>query len=136
MVTFKGTVSTRSSVAFDLDGDGDLDLVTLEWNYHPQILLSNLNEKRSIHFLKIKLLGTKSNRDGLGALVKVYAGKNIYTQYSDGKSGYLAQSILPLYFGLGEASQVEKVEVLWPSGLKQTLNQHLEINKLLTIQEN
>lgn len=135
LVTFPGTVSTRSSAIFDLDDDGDLDIVSLEWNYHPQVLLSNLSEKRTIHFLKIKLLGTRSNRDGLGALVKVYAGNNIYTQYSDGKSGYLAQSILPLYFGLGEASQVEKVEVLWPSGLRQTLTQHLEINKLLTIQE-
>ena len=136
VITFKGTVSTRSSAIFDLDEDGDLDLVTLEWNYHPQVLLSNLSEKKAIHYLKIKLVGTKSNRDGLGAFVKVHAGGKTYTQFADGKSGYLAQSVIPFYFGLGESTQVEKVEVRWPSGLKQTVTQGLGLNKLLTIREN
>ncbi len=135
LVNFKGTVSTRSSVSFDLDEDGDLDLVTLEWNYHPQVLLSNLSAKKAIRYLKIKLVGTRTNRDGTGAFVKVHAGGKIYTQYADGKSGYLAQSVMPLYFGLGEATQVEKVEVLWPSSLTQTITQGVELNKLLTIRE-
>lgn len=135
LVSFKGTVSTRSSVSFDLDDDGDLDLVTLEWNYHPQVLLSNLSAKKAVRYLKIKLVGTKSNRDGTGALVKVHAGGKTYTQYADGKSGYLAQSVMPFYFGLGEASQVETIEVLWPTGRKQTVTQGLELNRLLTIRE-
>lgn len=134
-VTFKGTVSTRSSAILDLDEDGDLDLVTLEWNYHPQVLLSNLSAKKAIHFLKIKLVGTRSNRDGIGALVKVQAGGKIYTQWADGKSGYLAQSVMPFYFGLGDATQVEKIEVRWPSGQKQTVIQGLVTNQLLTIRE-
>jgi hypothetical protein len=135
LVAFKGTVSTRSSVILDLDDDGDLDLVTLEWNYHPQVLLSNLSAKKAIHFLKVKLVGTKSNRDGIGATVKVNAGGKTYTQYADGKSGYFAQSVLPLYFGLGEATAVERIEVFWPSGAKQTVTQGLGLNKLLTIRE-
>jgi hypothetical protein len=134
-VTFPGTVSTRSSVIFDIDDDGDLDIVTLEWNYRPQVLLSTLSEKKAIHFLKVKLVGTKSNRDGLGALVKVHAAGKIYTQYFDGNSGYFSQSLLPLYFGLGGATQVDKIEVFWPSGQKQTLTQGVELNKLLTIRE-
>jgi hypothetical protein len=68
--------------------------------------------------------------------MKVYAGNKTYTQYADGKSGYLAQSVLPFYFGLGETTQVEKVEVLWPSGVKQTVTETLGVNKLLTIREN
>ena len=135
LVTFKGTVSTRSSAVFDLDEDGDLDIVTLEWNYHPQVLLNDLSGRKTIHYLKIKLVGIKSNRDGLGALVNVHAGAKTYTQYCDGKSGYLAQSVLPLYFGLGGATRVEKIEVAWPSGLKQTVTQGLGLNKLLTIRE-
>ncbi len=134
-VTFKGTVSTRSSVIFDLDDDGDLDLVTLEWNYHPQVLLSNLSAKQPISFLKLKLVGTQTNRDGLGAFVKVHAGGKTFTQYADGKSGYLAQSVMPFYFGLGEASEVEKVEVRWPTGRTQTVTQGLGRNQLLTIRE-
>jgi enediyne biosynthesis protein E4 len=134
-VTFKGTVSTRSSVIFDLDDDGDLDIVTLEWNYHPQVLLNLLSGKKTIKFLKIKLVGTKSNRDGLGALVKVHAGGKTYSQYADGNSGYFSQSALPFYFGLGEAPRVDKIEVRWPSGLKQNVVEGLELNKLLTIRE-
>jgi len=135
VVTFKGTVSTRSSAILDLDNDGDLDLVTLEWNYHPQVLLSNLSEKKSIHFMQVKLVGSTSNRDGLGTFVKVHAAGRTYTQYADGKSGYLAQSAMPLYFGLGDATKVEKVEVTWPSGLKQILTEGLPVNQTVTIRE-
>ncbi len=134
-VPFKGTVSTRSSVAFDVDGDGDLDLVTLEWNYRPQILLSTLSDKKAIHYAKINLVGTKSNRQGLGALVTVHAGGKTYTQYADGKSGYLAQSVLPLYFGLGDAARIDRIEVRWPSGIRQSFVEGLESNRLLTLRE-
>lgn len=54
------------------------------------------------------LEGTGSNRNGLGATVRVRAGGQTYTKYNDGKSGYLAQSVLLLYFGLGDAEKVDK----------------------------
>ena len=134
-VPFPGPISTRSSVIFDFDEDGDLDIITNEFNSDPQILVSNLSEKRRLSFLKIKLVGRKSNRDGLGATVRTVAGGHNYTQYHDGKSGYLSQSSLPLYFGLGEAREVTRVEVDWPSGKKQVLTEALPINALLTIRE-
>ena len=59
----------------------------------------------------------------------------MYTKYNDGKSGYLSQSVLPLYFGLGDATSVERVEVLWPSGKKCELSRDIAINKTLTISE-
>ncbi len=130
-----GTLSTRSSAITDLDNDGDLDIVTNEFNDHPQILLSNLTEKQPVRFLKIKLIGTTSNRDGLGATVKVSAGGKISTQYHDGKSGYLSQSALPLYFGLGDAAKVDSVEVLWPSGKRQRHTKNIPINKSLILRE-
>jgi hypothetical protein len=130
-----GSTSSRSSAAFDLDDDGDLDLVTNDFNDHPRVLISNLSEKRQIHFLKIKLVGTVSNRDGLGATVKVYCGPRTYTRFHDGKSGYLSQSSLPLYFGLGDATRIDRIEVLWPSGRKQTLVEGIRLNSLLTITE-
>ncbi len=134
-VAIMGTLSSRSSAIFDLDGDGDLDIVTNDLNDRPQILVSNLMDKKPVHFLRIKLVGTKSNRDGLGATVKVRAGGRVLTQFNDGKSGYLSQSALPLYFGLGEAATVEAVDVLWPSGKRQSIVSEIPVNRLLRITE-
>ena len=131
----RGVLSSRSSVMADLDDDGDLDIVVGEFNARPQILINNLSDKKAIHYLKIKLVGTVSNRDGLGATVRVKAGAKIYTQYNDGKSGYLSQSSLPLYFGLGEASKVDGLEVSWPSGIKQIVNSNIGINQQIQIEE-
>jgi hypothetical protein len=80
-------------------------------------------------------VGTISNRDGLGATVRVKAGEKTYTQYHNGKSGYLSQSSLPLYFGLGEASKVDGIEITWPSGTKQIVKSGLEINRQIEIKE-
>jgi hypothetical protein len=135
LVSVIGTLSSRSAVAFDLDDDGDLDLVTMEWNDHPQVLISNLSDRKPIHFLKLKLIGTASNRDGLGTLVKVHCGPKTYSRYHDGKSGHLSQSSMPLYFGLDEATRVDRIEVLWASGKKQTLTEKIPINTVLTITE-
>jgi hypothetical protein len=120
-VTVMATLGSRSSVILDLEGDGDLDVVTNELNSPPQVLLSDLSERRPVRHLEIELRGTRSNRDGLGALVRVYAGGRVLTFQEDGKSGYLAQSSLPLYVGLGEAAAAEKIEVLWPSGTEQVV---------------
>ena len=135
-VSVTGTTSSRGSVAFDLDDDGDLDLVTNEWNDRPQVLISNLAATRPVHFLKVKLVGSVSNRDALGTTVKVRSGGKTYTKYHDGKSGYLAQSSSPLYFGLDDATRIDGIDVLWPSGKKQTLTEGIPVNALLTITEN
>jgi len=134
-VLVEGTASSRSAVVVDIDEDGDLDIITNEINDHPQILISNLSAHRKIHFLKVKLRGTKSNRDGLGALVKLTAGGMTQTQQHDGKSGYLSQSSMPLYFGLGDAPTIDRLEVGWPSGKKQLLEKDLRMNSLILVTE-
>lgn len=134
-VSVLGSLSTRSSVLLDLDEDGDLDIVAHEMIGRPQILVSDLSARKPIHFLKIKLTGTISNREGLGATVKVHGGSKTFTRYHDGKSGYLAQSSMPLYFGLGETDKAERIEVIWPSGRKQTLTENIPANTLLEIVE-
>ena len=120
---------------FDLENDGDLDIVTLDMNDRVQILVSDLTARKAIHWLKIKLVGSKSNRDGIGAAVKVTADGKTYGQTHDGKSGYFAQSSMPLYFGLGNAKAATRVEVRWPSGAQQTIENNIPRNSLLTIQE-
>jgi len=121
-VKLMSALGSRSSVIFDLDGDGDLDIVTNDFNSEPMVLISNLAQKRpGLRYLKVRLRGTASNRDGLGARVQVKAGGQTLTQWNDGKSGYLSQSSMPLYFGLGDAQKIDAVEVTWPSGKRQTV---------------
>jgi enediyne biosynthesis protein E4 len=134
-ITVMGALGTRSAAILDLDNDGDLDIVTNDFNSEPQILISNLAEKKRIHWLKVKLTGTASNRDGLGATVRVIAARRPLFKYHDGKSGYLSQSSLPLYFGLADAQKIDRVEVDWPSGKKQVVTQNLPIDQLLQITE-
>ncbi len=129
-----GARASRSAVIFDVDGDGDLDIVTNEFNASPMVLISNLTEKTRVHYLAVKLIGTTSNRDGLGAIVKVTAAGSTYTKVFDGDSGYLSHSLYPLYFGLGAAERVDRIEVQWPSGKKQTV-QAAKINSTIEVRE-
>ncbi len=131
------TLGSRASALFDLDRDGDLDIVTSDFNSEPQVFISDLAERKpGLRWLEVELRGTRSNRDGLGALVKVTAGGKTQTRQQDGKSGYLSQSVMPLYFGLGDAAAVEKVEVVWPSGEKQTVpGSQVKVNSTLEVVE-
>jgi hypothetical protein len=133
-ITVLGTLSTRSAVIFDLDKDGDLDIVTNEFNAAPQVFVSDLARKKHVRFLQVALSGGASNRDGLGATVRVRAGATTYSKYNDGKSGYLSQSALPLYFGLG-AERADRVEVLWPSGRQSRIERDIPENGTLRVQE-
>jgi hypothetical protein len=129
------TLGSRSSVIFDLDQDGDLDLITNDFNSEPQVLVSDLAQRHAIHWVKIALTGTASNRNGLGATVRVTAGGRTLAQWQDGKSGYLSQSVLPLYFGLGDATTIARVDVDWPSGRKQSVTSGLKVNSTLRLTE-
>jgi hypothetical protein len=128
-------LGSRSSVIFDLDHDGDLDIVTNDFNSAPQVLISNLAQLKQIHWLQVALIGTVSNRNGLGASVRVSAGGRVLRQWNDGKSGYLSQSVLPLYFGLDDATAIDRVEVDWPSGRKQVVTTGLRVNSTLRVTE-
>lgn len=134
-VTVMAPLGSRSSLLADLDGDGDLDIVTNDFNSRPQFLISDLAQRRKINWIAVKLVGAASNRDGLGATVRVQTSAGTYTKYNDGKSGYLSQSSLPLYFGLGGVSSVEKIEVSWPSGRKQTVTTGLAANRAIILRE-
>ena len=126
---------TRSAVIFDVDGDGDLDIVTNEFNTVPMVLVSNLTERRRVRYVTVKLTGTTSNRDGLGAVVKVTAGGSTYTKVADGNSGYLSHSVHPLYFGLGNADAAQRIEVRWPSGKTQTIQAPIKMNSRIDVRE-
>jgi enediyne biosynthesis protein E4 len=98
----------------DFDRDGDLDLL-LTTNNGPAYLYRNdlLNGNRSIRF---RLVGTKSNRDGIGAMVRVFAGSLTVERMVKGGSSYLSQSELPVTFGLERRDHIDHVVIDWPSG--------------------
>ena len=98
----------------DFDRDGDLDLL-LTTNNGPAYLYRNdvQNGNRSI---RLRLVGTKSNRDAIGAAVRVIAGGTTQTRMVKGGSSYLSQSELPLTFGIGKRDRIERVVVDWPNG--------------------
>ena len=131
-----GALASRSAVAFDLDDDGDLDVITNDFGSEPMVLISDLAQvKPDLHYLKVALVGSESNRGGLGAVVVVKAESRSYIQTHHGKSGYLSQSLAPLYFGLGPSAVVEAIEVRWPSGRVQTVRGPIRANTRVEIRE-
>jgi len=96
-------------------------------------LLHNVSTNAG-HWIEINLVGTKSNRDGIGARVEVYAAGKRQTAERVTGSGYLSQNDERLHFGLGAATTIDKLIVHWPSGTEQTLEK-LSVDKVLTVQE-
>ncbi len=104
----------RGLAVGDFDRDGDLD-VLMTTNNGPAYLFRNdqTEGNRSIRF---KLIGTKSNRDGIGARIKLFSGGVMQTRMIRSGSSYLSQSEMPATFGLGKLDKIERVVIDWPSG--------------------
>jgi enediyne biosynthesis protein E4 len=104
----------RGAAYADYDGDGDLDILVSQ-NQGPALLLRN-DTPRQAHSLRVHLRGTQSNRDGIGAEVRVHRGDQVLRQMVRTGRSYYSQNELPLTFGLGQATRVARVEIFWPSG--------------------
>lgn len=130
--------AARGCAFGDFDNDGDLDVVVNVVNGMPQLL--RCDSTSGNNFIKIKLIGTKSNRSAIGTRVicsAVFPGESKpHTQIDEVRSGgsYLSQSDLRLHFGLGKAEKVDSIEIRWPSGQNETIKD-ASVNVLLTIKE-
>ena len=82
----------------------------------------------------MRTIGTHSNRDGIGARIRVVAGDLYQVEEVRSGSSYLSQNALRVHFGLGTRTRVDRVEIRWPSGIKQVL-EDVAANQFLTIQE-
>jgi enediyne biosynthesis protein E4 len=109
----------RGAAFGDFDGDGDPDVV-ITTNGGPAFLYRS-DVRNGNRVIRFTLHGTKSNRDAIGAKVRVFAGQHTYRKMVKTGSSYLSQSELPLSFGLGPQTSVDRVEIEWPSGAKTTL---------------
>jgi len=126
------TTASRGCAFGDFDNDGDVDVVINPVNDNPVLLRVDSTTKNN--WIGIKAIGAKSNRTGVGARIKVVTeGK---TQIDEVRSGgsYYSQNDLRVHFGLGKASKVKTVEVRWPSGAIDTVND-VGVNQFIQIKE-
>jgi hypothetical protein len=122
----------RGSAYADIDNDGDPDVVLTQTGGAP-LLLRN-DQKLNHHWVRLKLVGTKSNRDAIGAWVKARVGsETIWRQVMPTRS-YLSQSELPITIGLGSAEKVDELEITWPLGLKQRVS-NVPTDKMTVVTE-
>jgi len=130
-VSFDSPRVARGAAYGDINNDGAPD-IALTTNNGPAVLFRNTGATN--HSLRVKLVGTKSNRDGLGTVVKVTAGKDIQSQMLTSGSSYLSSSELLLTFGLASHTQADSMDVYWPSGHVDHIPAQ-PADQLLTIQE-
>jgi hypothetical protein len=128
---FASTRIGRGAALGDIDLDGDLDIL-ITTSGGPAVLFRNDGGNREA--LRVRLLGTAANRNGLGARVTVTAGEDIQTQTMRSGTGYLSQNEMVLTFGLDRHTEVDRVEVEWPGGHVDRLD-NLEAGHLITIEE-
>ncbi|HKN31986.1 MAG TPA: CRTAC1 family protein [Terriglobales bacterium] len=121
----------RAAAYADIDNNGALDLLVTTNGGRAYLFH---NEGNANHSLRIKLVGTKSNRDGIGAVVRVASGGDKQWQMLKSGSSYLSQSELVLTFGLGEKTKADSVEIQWPSGQVDKLS-NISGDQTVTIEE-
>ncbi len=131
-VALNKNYSGRGLAVGDIDNDGDPDLLLMNVGQPPALLRNDGGHKN--HWLGLKLVGTTSNRDAIGAKVSVVSGGKRKTRQLLGGTSYCSASDLRLLFGLGSRARVEVVEIRWPSGVTTRLR-NLASNRYHTINE-
>jgi len=127
----QATRSSRAAVVADFDGDGRLEIVTNNFNDRPYYFANRFPRR---NYVELRLTGTHSNRDAIGAVVRLWVGKTVIVRQVNPAGGYLSHSSRVVHFGLGDHTKVDRIEIRWPRGIVQRLD-HPEINTLLQIRE-
>jgi hypothetical protein len=123
--------SSRCAAVADFTHTGRLDIICNNFNDHPYFFKNRFPAKNYIEF---KLTGTKSNRDAVAATVTLHMGKEVMIRQVHAAGGYLSQSSNTLHFGLGDRAKVDRAEIHWPSGRRQTI-ENPKVNELHKIKE-
>ncbi len=130
--SFKVAAAHRGAAFGDLNNDGKIDAVVTVLNGSPEILMNRTATHD--HWILLKLVGVRDNRDGLGTQVKIVTAHS--TQYNQATTavGYNSSSDKRVHFGLGEDAVIDSIELKWPTGVRQTLT-HVKADQILTIVE-
>ena len=129
--------SSRGSAFGDLDNDGDVDVLVMNMNEAPLLLRNEYFSKSNRgpnNWLMLNLIGTRSNRSAIGARVTLKTGAQLQFQEVTSQSSYYSHNDHRLHFGLGENKKADAIEILWPSGAREVLND-VPANKIVTIKE-
>ncbi len=129
---FKKKLVGRGACFGDYDNDGDIDCYIVNLNDRGAFLRNNKGNQNN--WITLNLIGTTSNRDGIGARVKVTSGSLVQTNQKKSTSGYLSQNDPRMHFGLAKNTTIDKIEIKWPSGKLQVL-ENIRINQILTVKE-
>jgi hypothetical protein len=129
---FAQPAAHRGAAFGDFNNDGKVDVVLSVVNGPPQLLM-NRNTAPN-HWIILKLVGTKSNRDGLGTKVKITAAHRTQFNVATTAAGYNSSSDKRVHFGLGDAAVIDKIELAWPSGIKQVLTS-VKADQIITVAE-
>ncbi len=122
----------RGSAVGDLNGDGRLDVVATALSAPAEIWMNDTQP--GAHWLELKLEGVSSNRDGIGARIKVTAGPLVQYSHVSFAAGYASSSAGPTHFGLGPADTASSVEIHWPSGIVQEL-ENVPADRIVHVKE-
>jgi hypothetical protein len=122
----------RGSAVGDFNGDGRLDVVVTALSAPAEVWINDTSNGN--HWLALRLEGTRSNRDGIGARIKVVAGKIIQYNHVSFAAGYASSSAGPTHFGLGAYDSADRVEICWPSGTVQILR-NVPADRIVKVKE-
>ena len=114
---FERSAVSRGAAYGDCDNDGDLDVLVTNVNGAARLYRNELRQRH--HWLSLRLVGTRANRDAVGARVRVFCGGVVQTRQRIGGGTYLSASDSRLHFGLGDCALVERIEITWPDGSVQ-----------------
>jgi hypothetical protein len=129
---FTKPTAGRGSAVSDFDNDGDLDIAVSNSNDYPQLLRNDGGNAN--HWLEIMLVGTKSNRDGRGAALKLVSEGFVEYRQAQGGMSYMSAQDPRIHFGIGQRKTIESLEITWPSGIVDKLT-NLPVDQIVTVKE-